>query len=293
MSPLQGSHAKSVGKDATEFEYEQIFDETSSQQEVYENTAKPMVEALFTQQHSLLFVYGVSNSGKTFTIQGPTDHSQPGIIPLALRDVFAMVDASADEHQVQISFSEFYSKKDIYDLLSSAGDEDTGKQTSRGSGSATKVPRSTTKRPLPAKSATSTSHGKSITAQMVAKSISFPDLSKVRVKSTDEALELFELGVTRKHVDATAVNKVSSRSHCVFTITLLHRIPSTDNEWEEGSTMNIIDLAGVERGKKAAFTCDANDAAAQKREKLRRDEASVINMTLSAVRFICRWWKMN
>ncbi len=90
--PPTGSHAKEIGKGSVEYEYEQIFDGTSTQTEVYDNTAKSMVDGLFAQQNSLLFVYGVSNSGKTFTIQGPQD--KPGLLPLALRDIYAKASLS-------------------------------------------------------------------------------------------------------------------------------------------------------------------------------------------------------
>lgn len=35
-----------------------------------------------------IFTYGQTASGKTFTMRGASDQSQPGIIPLAMKDIF-------------------------------------------------------------------------------------------------------------------------------------------------------------------------------------------------------------
>jgi hypothetical protein len=67
-----------------------VHNQGSTQEDVYNCHARDMVQGLFQQQSSLLFVYGVSNSGKTFTISGPK--SNPGVVPLALQDLFNKIE---------------------------------------------------------------------------------------------------------------------------------------------------------------------------------------------------------
>ena len=48
----------------------QIFPPETSQQEFYEATMKSMVKDVLQGENRLLYTYGVTNSGKTYTIQG-------------------------------------------------------------------------------------------------------------------------------------------------------------------------------------------------------------------------------
>lgn len=64
------------------FRFAHIFDESSSQSTVFENTALPMIEGLFNGQSAVVFAHGVTCSGKTWTIQGTDEH--PGILPRSL-----------------------------------------------------------------------------------------------------------------------------------------------------------------------------------------------------------------
>ena len=43
----------------------------SSQQEVYETTAKPAVISILQGYNSTIFAYGQTGTGKTFTMEGP------------------------------------------------------------------------------------------------------------------------------------------------------------------------------------------------------------------------------
>lgn len=67
---------------AAMFRFERVFDEASSQSDVFEHTALPMIEGLFRGQSAVVLAYGVTCSGKTWTIQGNDVH--PGILPRSL-----------------------------------------------------------------------------------------------------------------------------------------------------------------------------------------------------------------
>lgn len=64
------------------FKFSTIFDETAIQETVFEKTGLPLISTLFRGQSAVAFAYGVTCSGKTFTIQG-APHT-PGILPRSL-----------------------------------------------------------------------------------------------------------------------------------------------------------------------------------------------------------------
>lgn len=57
--------------------------------EVYNKTTESLIRSLFDGQSSLLFAYGVTNSGKTHTIVGT--QKDPGLIPRSLDFAFELL----------------------------------------------------------------------------------------------------------------------------------------------------------------------------------------------------------
>ena len=53
-----------------------------SQAEAFETVAAPLLSSAMTGEDALLFAYGVTNAGKTYTVQG--DSENPGILPRTL-----------------------------------------------------------------------------------------------------------------------------------------------------------------------------------------------------------------
>lgn len=84
---------KNAGYAAYRFEY--VFDERTDQERIFETTALPLVQSLFQGNNAVVFAYGVTCSGKTWTIQGDNQH--PGILPRAL-DVIVNSIAMAKGH---------------------------------------------------------------------------------------------------------------------------------------------------------------------------------------------------
>lgn len=64
------------------FRFSHIFNEASSQASIFEQTSLPLIDGLFNGQDAVVFAYGVTCSGKTYTIQGNPQY--PGILPRAL-----------------------------------------------------------------------------------------------------------------------------------------------------------------------------------------------------------------
>ena len=89
-----------------------MFGPNTQQNEVYEQTALPLLSRLFNGENCILFAYGMTNAGKTYTIQG--DQQNPGLVPRLISSIFQR---SAGNCKVDISMLEIYQEK-IYDLLS-------------------------------------------------------------------------------------------------------------------------------------------------------------------------------
>lgn len=71
------------------------------------------------------------------------------------------------------------------------------------------------------------------------------------MKSDRECIHLLDTGSNNRKKAETSMNKESSRSHCIFSISI-----ETSHKDEEGNAMirkgklNLVDLAGSERQKK-------------------------------------------
>lgn len=75
------------------------------------------------------------------------------------------------------------------------------------------------------------------------------DLSLIPVTCVSEALNVLNKGINLRATHETKMNQVSSRSHTVFTITVMQKNPIT-GETISG-TLHLVDLAGSERLKKS------------------------------------------
>ncbi|KAH7461211.1 Kinesin-like protein KIF20B [Phytophthora ramorum] len=82
--PKTSQSYRSTGT-ATNFHFSRIFSQETQQTELFEATTQPVLDAAFGGKSGLVFAYGVTNSGKTYTISGTTD--APGVLPQALQEV--------------------------------------------------------------------------------------------------------------------------------------------------------------------------------------------------------------
>lgn len=83
-----------------------VFDENSNTQHLYDQFARPIVEATVNGINGTIFAYGQTASGKTYTIMG--NKSSPGIIPLAIHNIFNLVKLKSDRDFLIRFLSFFY-----------------------------------------------------------------------------------------------------------------------------------------------------------------------------------------
>ena len=170
-----------------------------------------------------VFAYGQTSSGKTHTMHGTAD--EPGVIPLAVRDVFDAVRRQGSDRDffIRVSYLEIYNEK-IMDLFafeesSSDGDDDsTSKLSIREGKDGTYV------------------------SGLLEEVVSMPS----------QVIALLERGTKLRHVGATNMNAHSSRSHTIFRMIIESKAIAgvTDRAGVLQSTLNLVDLAGSERMSK-------------------------------------------
>ncbi|XP_076017239.1 kinesin-like protein KIF20A [Genypterus blacodes] len=80
------SSEKGVGMALHKFSFSQIFGPETTQANLFEDTVQSQVSDYLDGKNALIFSYGVTNAGKTYTIQGSS--KEPGILPRVLDATF-------------------------------------------------------------------------------------------------------------------------------------------------------------------------------------------------------------
>ncbi|KAI0035688.1 kinesin-domain-containing protein [Vararia minispora EC-137] len=195
------------------FMFDRVFRHDASQQDVYDATARPLLNRLLDGFNATVFAYGATGCGKTHTISGT--ESDPGIIYLTMADLFQRIEDRKDEYSVEVvvTFLEIYNEE-IRDLLAESGPP---------------VPRG----------------GLQIRED---KTVKVVGLAERRPQTADEVKEIVLLGNSRRTQSPTHANETSSRSHAVLQVHVT-QAPRTASLTEERTmgTLSIIDLAGSER----------------------------------------------
>ena len=96
------------------FNFDLAFDEMITNEQIYLQTVRPMIEAAFHKIKVTCFAYGQTGSGKTFTMMG-NRRQIPGLYLLAAYDIFTLLQ-NYKGYTIWVSFYEIYCGK-LYDLL--------------------------------------------------------------------------------------------------------------------------------------------------------------------------------
>uniref|UniRef100_A0A3B3STU8 Kinesin family member 1B n=1 Tax=Paramormyrops kingsleyae TaxID=1676925 RepID=A0A3B3STU8_9TELE len=187
----------------------------ASQNQVYNDIGKEMLEHAFEGYNVCIFAYGQTGAGKSYTMMGKQEEGQEGIIPQLCEELFEMINDNSKEdlsYSVEVSYMEIYCER-VRDLLNP---KNKGNLRVR-------------EHPL---------MGPYV-----------EDLSKLAVTSYTDIADLMDAGNKARTVAATNMNETSSRSHAVFTIVFTQRKhdSETDLSTEKVSKISLVDLAGSER----------------------------------------------
>ncbi|XP_049295745.1 kinesin-like protein subito isoform X1 [Anopheles funestus] len=277
IARCQGENQSSSEKHYT---FSNVFEDNVSQAEVYDCCIRPTIRPTIGEPGATYLTYGTSGSGKTYTLLGTEE--QPGIVPRSIEQIYEelydnistepslkmecmkpipLSDESVldelrklrtiksrlqgceesttiiseiiqSQHQFQplemgdkrvfiwISFVEIYNEN-VYDLLTVDGDY--GKR-----------------KPMKVLSNDGNAYIKG--------------LSTLYAGTKEDAYNLLQYGLQSATYGATDVNSNSSRSHSIFTVTVITHSVSTQRISQ--SVYKFCDLAGSERLKKTGTTGD-------------------------------------
>ncbi|KAM9411753.1 kinesin-like protein KIF20B isoform 2-T2 [Salvelinus alpinus] len=89
----QTSHSdgdKPVTQTTQRFQFSQVYGPDTTQRQMFDGTVKRLVRDVLEGGNSIVFTYGVTNAGKTFTFLGP--ESDGGILPRSLNVIFNSIE---------------------------------------------------------------------------------------------------------------------------------------------------------------------------------------------------------
>ena len=203
------------------FQFDAMLAMDVKQDEVFRMVAKESVLAALDGFNATVFAYGQTGSGKTFSITGGAErYVDRGIIPRAISLIFQeFTERSDTKFTAYISYLEIYNESG-YDLLDPQHDQMGTKMTLEE---------------LPKVTMLEDDDG----------NVHLRGLSMHLANSEEDALNLLFLGDTNRAISETPMNLASSRSHCVFTVSMEARQAGSDVI--RRSKLHLVDLAGSER----------------------------------------------
>ncbi|CAG9315544.1 unnamed protein product [Blepharisma stoltei] len=227
------------------FTFDYVYDEDSTQVQVYDRTARQAVISVLEGYNATLLAYGQTGTGKTYTMEGFKYNStdpQRGIVPRASEEIFKVIESSQSANatfMVRASYLQIYNEF-ISDLLKpERGTLQIREEKRRG--------------------------------------LFVEGLSEWAVRSATDICSLMQKGEMTRATASTKMNDLSSRSHAVFIIIVEHMTTAELDGSEEMAKdikvgkLNLVDLAGSERVRVTGATGK------------RLEESKKINQSLSAL----------
>jgi centromeric protein E len=209
------------------YRVDNVFDESCSNLDVYNKTTSKIVKSVLDGFNGTVFAYGQTSSGKTHTMHGDMD-TEPGIVPLAVRDVFDSIEKCPErEFRVRVSYLEIYNEN-LLDLLACS----TSDMDDDGQGSKTLRIQEDPER-----------------------GIVVNGLKEERVQNVAQVQKVLEIGQNNRHVGATNMNARSSRSHVIFRLCIESKsrkdseLDSSDKSGNAKKT-DGMGVAGTKSGSK-------------------------------------------
>ncbi|RUP47030.1 hypothetical protein BC936DRAFT_146210 [Jimgerdemannia flammicorona] len=286
MTPPETSNAYKTRNRAPErYHFTRVFSDRATQKEFFDDIALPLVRDVLNGRNSLLFAYGVTNSGKTYTIQGT--RADGGLLPRALNVIFNSVkgfQSGLKLRPVGYNDVERYETDDTMPANrggnnASASINEKEQLVSSFDGALNaliSVDHTVLSIDNKYEYAIWVSYAEiyadhmydllqspvrgerrpqlSLKNDRLTANKYIAGLKEVRIMSMEEAYLILDEGQKNRTVFSTILNKKSSRSHGIFTIKIVRTPIDGDCVIEDPacatvSRMAIVDLAGSERSK--------------------------------------------
>ncbi|XP_065854171.1 kinesin-like protein KIN-5B [Euphorbia lathyris] len=207
------------------FTFDKVFGPKSQQRSIYDQAIAPIVNEVLDGFNCTVFAYGQTGTGKTYTMEGGMRNkggdlpAEAGVIPRAVRHIFDTLEAQNADYSMKVTFLELYNEE-ITDLLAP-------EESMRSTEDRQKKPISLME------------DGKGC--------VVVRGLEEEAVYSANEIYTLLERGAAKRRTADTLLNKRSSRSHSVFSITIYVKEATVGEEdIIKCGKLNLVDLAGSE-----------------------------------------------
>ena len=203
------------------FNFDQVHPDTSTQASIYLKSASPLICDFINGTNGSILSYGVTGSGKTYTMFGPDKHTSRlvGVVPRAAKEIFDTLKYRETnlntkmKSNVAVSYIEVYGNQ-ICDLIQQGSLCCPNKAASQG--------------------------------------YVLSGETEVSVDTVSDVMETLRLGENQKRRAATAMNHRSSRAHSIFIVTLKQVCTSTNIS--RTSKLFLVDLGGCEQTKKSEIS---------------------------------------
>ncbi|XP_031733804.1 kinesin-like protein KIF20B [Anarrhichthys ocellatus] len=277
---------KSLPQTGQRFQFSQVYGPETMQKELFQGTVKDLVKDVLEGENSLVFTYGVTNAGKTFTFLGPD--ADAGILPRSLDVIFSSIEEQVftgmsvkpqrcreftkltrEQQAEEVTF-----KRKFFSQFKESEKSNTSQRTLLEDSSmlGTTVA-AEDKISLAVEAHTKFSvwvsfceiYNENIhdllevvpsgvprrTALRLSQDVKgnafVRDLRWMQVNSAEEAYKVMKLGKKNQSFSSTRLNLLSSRSHSIFSIRILRIEDIGTPRVHAVSELCLCDLAGSER----------------------------------------------
>ncbi|XP_048465123.1 kinesin-like protein KIF20B [Rhincodon typus] len=275
------------------FSFTHVYGPETKQKEVF-GAVKPLIKEVLNGQNALVFTYGVTNAGKTYTFQGP-DHDV-GIVPRSLSVLFKSIEGKICTSmnikpqrctdftrltEMQVKEEEAF-KKSVLQLFRESDSCNGSSQlnsldSSEGSLLKPLATLGDFAEPVAVDAPERIRFSVWVSfceiynetlydlldlvpykcqkrkvlrfAQDTKGNTYVKDLRWIQVSNAEEAYKILKQGRKQQSIASTKINNLSSRSHCTFSIRILHVVDGGPHV-SRVTEMSLCDLAGSERNTK-------------------------------------------
>uniref|UniRef100_A0A8C7H5S1 Kinesin family member 20Bb n=1 Tax=Oncorhynchus kisutch TaxID=8019 RepID=A0A8C7H5S1_ONCKI len=284
----QTSHAdgdKPVTQTTQRFQFSQVYGPDTTQRQMFDGTVKRLLRDVLEGGNSIVFTYGVTNAGKTFTFLGP--ESDGGILPRSLNVIFNSIEGRVyaqnnikphrcrdftrltkdqqDEEStnkrnlMRLSKESDFLKSTMSSTcssLSDISDQGEGDSFCLDVDSHTKYSVWVSFCEIYNENIydllepiPNGSHRRTVLrlSQDIKGNTFVKDLKWVQVNNSEEAYKVLKIGKKNQSFSCTKLNNVSSRSHSIFSIRILRIEDVGIPRVHTISELSLCDLAGSER----------------------------------------------
>ncbi|CAM2117599.1 unnamed protein product [Caretta caretta] len=278
---------KNVGQMVQKFTFSRVFGPETTQEEFFDGTVKQPVQDFLEGHNRLIFTYGVTNAGKTYTFQGT--EADLGILPRTMDMLFKSIHGKLypdmdfkplrcrdyirlTKEQVR---EEIAVKNSILRLMKEVDSQNSINNHSKTSESFEDLEEPLKEPEQPNMSMESymkfsvwvsfceiyneciydlllpVSNDKKRRVLRLAQDVKgcsyVKDLQWIQISDSKEAFKLLKLGLKHQSIACTKLNTYSSRSHSIFTVKMLKIEDSEAPNVTRVSELVLCDLAGSER----------------------------------------------